>query len=174
MNTDLTDNKGLVSKRNIRNVEQDRISEADADSSVSTLNCEERRHIKFVASASSLRALGKYRVTLDLSALNGGKIEINWTQIRSTQQRPREYASDLLARSASILARSALILARAAPLNAYEVNACRRRRCAWSVVIYAPGVLKNFIRNRNKGGLHRHLCIKNIWSYSPSSLEVQS
>ena len=77
----------------------------------------------------------------------------------STPQRPREYASDLLARSALILARSALILAREAPLNAYEVNACRRRRCARSVVVYAPGVLNFFIRNRNKG-VHRHLCIQ--------------
>ena len=72
MNTDLTDNKGLVSKRRIRNVELDRISAADADSSVSTLDCEERRHIKIVASASSLRALGKYRMTLDLIAIGMG------------------------------------------------------------------------------------------------------
>ena len=78
MNTDLTDNKGLVSKRNIRNVEQDRISGADAVSLVSTLTCEERRHIKFVASASSLRALGKYRVTLDLSAIGVGFLRFNY------------------------------------------------------------------------------------------------
>ena len=77
MNTDLTDNKGLVSKRNITKVEQDRISEADAAISVSTLNCEERRHIKIVASASSLRALGKYRVTLDLIAIGMGFMDFN-------------------------------------------------------------------------------------------------
>ena len=78
MNTDLTDNKGLVSKRNITKVEQDRISEADAASSVSTLNCEERRHIKIAASASSLRALGKYRVTLDLTAIGMGFLRFNF------------------------------------------------------------------------------------------------
>ena len=82
MNTDLTDNEGLVSKRNIMKTEEDRISGADAANSVSTLNCEERRHIKIVASASSLRALGKYRMTLDLIAIGMGFLEFNWTRLR--------------------------------------------------------------------------------------------
>lgn len=77
MNTDLIDNKGLVSKHDRMNVKLGYISEANAESLVSTLCLEEHRHTKFVASASSIRALGNYRGALGLSATEVGKIENN-------------------------------------------------------------------------------------------------
>ena len=77
MHTDLNTNEGLASKRRTRNIELDRIQEANVDSSVSNPACEENRCTKVVASASSLRALSKCRVMLGLSALDVGKIEFN-------------------------------------------------------------------------------------------------
>ncbi len=78
MHTDLTNNEGLASKRRTRNIELDRISDVNVDSLVSNPACEENRCTKFVASASSLRALSKCRVMLDLSALDVGKIEFKY------------------------------------------------------------------------------------------------
>ena len=82
MHTDLNTNEGLASKRRTRNIELARISDANVDSLVSNPACEENRCTKFVASASSLRALSKCRVMLDLSALDVGKIEFNLLGLR--------------------------------------------------------------------------------------------
>ena len=78
MHTDLNTNEGLASKRRTRNIELARMSDEHVDSLISNPACEENRRAKFVASASSLRALSKCRVMLDLSALDVGKIEFNY------------------------------------------------------------------------------------------------
>ena len=81
MNTDLNEDKGLASSPDGRDVKLEIISEANANSLVSTPIRGELRHAKIVDSASALRAQDNSKGAFDLSAFEVGKIEFNWTRI---------------------------------------------------------------------------------------------
>ena len=82
--TNLNTTEGHASKRRTTKTRLNRKPEVHAASLANNPACEENRCAKFVASASSLRALSKSRAVLDLSALNVGKIEFNWTRLRGS------------------------------------------------------------------------------------------
>ena len=75
MNTDLHEDKGLASSPDGRDVKLEIISEANANSLVSTSVCGEHQHTKIVDSASALRAQGNSKGAFDLSAIEVGEIE---------------------------------------------------------------------------------------------------
>ena len=80
MNTDLNEDKGLASSPDGRDVKLEIISEANANSLVSTSVWGEHRHTKIVDFASAL-AQGNIRGAFDLSAIEVGEIEFYWTRI---------------------------------------------------------------------------------------------
>ena len=75
MNTDLNEDKGLASSPDGRDVKLEIISEANANSSVSTSVRGEHQHAKILDSASALRAQGNSKGAFDLSAIEVGEIE---------------------------------------------------------------------------------------------------
>ena len=74
MNTDLNEDKGLASSHDGRDVKLEIISEANANSLVSTSKRGDRRHANIVEYASAI-ARGNSKGAFDLSAIEVGEIE---------------------------------------------------------------------------------------------------
>ena len=77
MNTDLNEDKGLASSHDGRDVKLEIISEANANSLVSTSVLGEHRYTTIVDFASAL-AQGNIRGAFGLSAIEVGEIEFNF------------------------------------------------------------------------------------------------
>ena len=85
MNTDLNEDKGFASSLAGRDVKLESISEANADSSVSTLERGDRQHANIVEYASAV-ARGNSKGAFDLSAIEVGEIEFYWTRLEGRER----------------------------------------------------------------------------------------